>query len=185
VPVRRLSRRLPFWVGTAALVVAAAFALAGDARSGPIAPAVADWVNVESGLMSLRTGRAVRLSVVEVDGTRTSRRAHLTVRDGQGRILREVNELVTPLRPLFLDLGKHEAPPGSDPNALPIRAEFKFPCVDPGDSGLITMVEIYNPSSSAVEASSSCGCPCCGPTVPPGVAFDCGGHRASRLTAGP
>lgn len=171
-------------VGVLAL---AAVALTGDASSEPAADRAAgtQWVSASTGLMTLRPGRAIRLSTVEVDGARSSREVRLSIIDGKRRVLRETVEQLTPGAPVFLDLGRNEVPPGTDPPGLPIRAEWKFVCpVD--DSGPVTSVEIFNVVTGEAEVSSACGCPCCNHTGSTGVMTDCGGgFRVGNLTSAP
>lgn len=173
-------------VGVLALV---AVALTGDASSEPVADRAGTprWVSVSTGLVTLRPGRAVRLSAVEVDGNRSAREVRLFVLDGARRVLRQTVQQLTPTAPAFLDLARNEIPPGNDPPGLPIRAEVRFVCpVDDGDSGPVTSLEVYNLVTSEIESSSSCGCPCCGPTTSPGVMADCGGgYRVGNLTSAP
>lgn len=165
----------------------AAVALTGDASSEPVADRAAGtrWVSVSTGLVTLRPGRALRLSTVEVDGNRSSREVRLSIIDGKRRVLRQTIDQLTPSAPVLLDLARNEVPPGTDPPGLPIRAEYKFVCPD-DDSGPITSFEIYNLATSETEASSACGCPCCGPTGSTGVMTDCGGgFRVGNLTSAP
>ena len=171
-------------VGVLALV---AVGLTGDASSEPVTDRVSTtrWVSVSTGLVTLRPGRALRVSSVEVDGNRAAREVRVSVIDGKRRVLRQTVEQLTPSAPVFVDLARNEIPPGNDPPGLPIRAEYKFPCfVD--DSGPITSFEVYNPATSAIEASSACGCPCCNHTGSTGVMTDCGGgFRVGNLTSAP
>ena len=171
-------------VGVLAL---AALLLSGDASSEPVPDRASTtrWVSVSTGLMTFRPGRALRVSAVEVDGTRSAREVRVSVIDGKRRVLRQTVEQLTPNAPVFLDLGRNEIPPGNDPPGLPIRAEYKFVC-DDDDSGPSLTVEIYNPVTSETEVSSGCGCPCCYPTIPTGVVPSCGGgFRVGNLTGAP
>jgi hypothetical protein len=186
---RGISTRVGTWTGVTVVAVAAGLALAGDASSDPISgnAAGAGRIAVSTGLLTFRPGRAVRLNVVEVDGNRPPRQVRLSIIDGERRVLRQTIALLTPTRPVFLDLPKREVPPpGGDPDPLPIRAEFEFSCDGTSDSGPITTLEVLDTASFAVEATSACGCPCCGPTLPPGVATDCGGgQRVVHLASVP
>ncbi|HTE54436.1 MAG TPA: hypothetical protein VK698_26465 [Kofleriaceae bacterium] len=184
----RMSMAVGGWI-TVGILALAPVALTGDASSEPVSDSVSTtrWVSVSTGLMTFRPGRALRVSAVEVDGSRPAREVRLFVIDGKRRVLRQTVEQLTPNAPVFLDLARNEIPPGSDPPGLPIRAEYKLPCPD-DDPGPVTSFEIYNTATSETEVSSACGCPCCprGPTVPPPVQVDCGGgYRVGQLTSAP
>jgi hypothetical protein len=166
----RVSRR----TGMVVLAVAAGLALTGDASSNPIATGDGGRVSAASYMVTLRPGRTIRLTAVEVDQGRSTRQVRMKVFDGQRRLVRDVSEFVSPTRAASVDVVK--PPPGSgDPTPLPLRAEFEFDCDDDLDSGLVTAIEVFNTVTGNIETTSACGCPCCGPPLPPGVAADCGG----------
>ena len=173
-------------VGVLAL---AAVALTGDASSEPDTEKVSAtrWVSVSTGLVTFRPGKALRVSAVEVDGSRSTREARLSILDGKRRVRSQIIGQLTPLAPIFLDLARSQVPPGGDPAALPIRAEYQFPCDGDTDSGPITSLEVYDTATQATEATIACGCPCCiSHTIPPGVAVDCGGgQRVVNLASAP
>jgi hypothetical protein len=173
------------------ILALAAVALTGDASSEPVSDPASTprWVSVSTGLVTLRPGRALRASAVEVDGTRSTREVRLSVIDGKRRVLRQTTGQLTPTAPVFLDLARNEIPPGNDPPWVPVRLEVRIACDDDlAESGPITSLEVYNTATSAIELSNVCGCPCCeaGPTVPPGPAVDCGGgQRVVNLATAP
>src|SRR5687768_4670035 len=126
------------WSGVAVLALAAGL-LSGDASSDTIASGESEsFAVVSTGLVTFRRGKAVRLNVVEVDDSRTERVVRLSIFDGQKRLLSQTTQVLTPTRPVVLDLAKRDVPPppGGDDSVL-MRAVFEFPCGGEGDPGPI------------------------------------------------
>ncbi|MEL7369710.1 MAG: hypothetical protein AAFN74_12405 [Myxococcota bacterium] len=124
-------------------------------------------VITSTGLVRLRPGKAVRMSLVEIDGKRAKRQATLRVIDDRRRTVSTKRGDVSPTKALFLDL-KRSNISESYPSAFPVRFEAEIICSD-REYGPTLTVEVFDEQSGRIESVDDCGnpcCPTCGPPLP-------------------
>ena len=144
------------WLCTAVLALATPVALANDtaeaSKTGTRPTAIS------TGLISLRSGKAVRISLVELDEKRLPRAARLSVIDDGRRVLRKVEGMVEPTKALFLELPHREIPAAIP--LIPVRFRLDIEC-EADEAGPVMSVELYDEAKGTIESTSSCGNPCC------------------------
>ncbi|MBX2810217.1 MAG: hypothetical protein KTR25_00340 [Myxococcales bacterium] len=134
---------------SAALVLLSAFEYTAYAVPRPVAS--------NTGLVSLRSGKAVRVRLVEVDRDRKPQKAQLLVLDGQSEVIKEVSGAISSKEALSLQLRGDEinARRTTFDDVVSVRFEFRIFC-EALDKGPIMSVELYDLSTGAIEYVETC-----------------------------
>ncbi|MEM7679062.1 MAG: hypothetical protein AAF449_24050 [Myxococcota bacterium] len=124
-------------------------------------------VVTSTGLVRVRPGKAIRMSLVEIDGKRTKRKATLRVVDDRRQVVSLKRGDVSPTKALFLDL-KRSNISQAEPSAVPLRFEAEIICTG-HEYGPALTIELFDARTGEIENVDYCGnpcCPTCGPPLP-------------------